>query len=85
MRTANRRGVFDSIKLTGNEISFSLMITLDGVGLARHQFSGRVRGDVIEGTVSILHEPHETTIELPWRAQRTTTSVYFAPTGVNVK
>ncbi len=85
VRTANRRGVFDAMKLTGNEISFSLMITLDGVGLARHQFSGRVRGDVIEGTVSILHEPHDTTIELPWRAQRTATSAYFAPTGVNIK
>lgn len=85
VRTANRRGVFDSMKLTGNEISFSLMITLDGVGLARHQFSGRVRGDAIEGTVSILHEPHDTTIELPWRAQRTATSAYFAPTGLSLK
>jgi len=85
VRTANRRGVFDSMKLSGNEISFSLMITLDGVGLSRHQFSGRVRGDVIEGTVNILHEPHDTTLELPWRAQRTATSGYFAPTGINVK
>ena len=86
VRTANRRGVFDSVKLSGDEITFSLMMTLDGVGLARHQFSGRVKGDVIEGTVSILHEkPHETTLELPWRAQRTATSAYFAPTGVSVK
>ena len=85
VRSSNRRGVFDAVKLTGDEISFSLMITLEGVGLARHQFSGRVKGDVIEGTVRILHEPHETTLELPWRAQRTATSAYFAPTGVSLK
>ncbi|HYH42030.1 MAG TPA: class I SAM-dependent methyltransferase [Burkholderiales bacterium] len=85
VRSSNRRGVFDAVKLTGDEITFSLMITLEGVGLARHQFSGRVNGDVIEGTVRILHEPHETTLELPWRAQRTPTSTYFAPTGVSLK
>ena len=60
MRSANRRGVLDCMKLNGDEISFSLMMTLDGVGLARHQFSGRVKGDVIEGTVRILHEPFDT-------------------------
>jgi len=85
VRSANRRGVLDPVKLNGDEITFSLMITLDGVGLARHQFSGRVKGDVMEGTVRILHEPHETTLELPWRAQRTATSAYFAPTGVGLK
>jgi len=85
VRSANRRGVFDAVKLNGDEISFSLMMTLDGVGLARHQFSGRVKGDVIEGTVRILHEPHDTTLELPWRARRASTSAYFAPTGVDMK
>jgi SAM-dependent methyltransferase len=85
VRSGNRRGVMDSMKLAGDEISFSLMITLDGVGLARHQFNGRVKGDVIEGTVRILHEPYDTAFELPWRATRTATSAYFAPTGVNVK
>jgi hypothetical protein len=85
VRTGNRRGVFDSMKLTGDEISFTLMITLEGTGFVRHQFSGRVKGDVIEGTVRILIEKPETTFELPWRATRTATSAYFAPTGVNVK
>ena len=85
VRTGERRGVFDSMKLTGDEISFTLMITLEGTGYARHQFSGRVTGDVIEGTVRILIEKPETTFELPWRARRTSTSAYFAPTGVNVK
>ena len=85
VRSGSRRGVFDATKLTGEDISFSLMITLEGVGLVRHQFSGRVKGDVIEGKVSILHEPYETAFELPWRAQRVATSSYVAPTGVNIK
>ena len=85
VRSANRRGVLDGMKLTGDEITFSLMMTLDGVGLVRHQFTGRVKGDVIEGTASIKHEPYETAIELPWRARRVANSAYFAPTGVNVK
>jgi len=85
VRSGNRRGVFDSMKLNGDEISFSLMMTLDGVGLARHQFSGRVREDVIEGTVRILHEPYNTAFELPWRAERAKTTTYFAPTGVSFK
>ena len=85
VRTGDRRGVFDSMKLKGDEISFSLMMTLEGVGLVRHQFSGRVRGDVIDGTVRILHEPYETPFELPWRAERAKTSAYFAPTGLTAK
>ena len=85
VRSGSRRGVFDSLKLNGDEVTFSLMMTLEGVGLVRHQFSGRVRGDVIEGTVRILHEPYETAFELPWRAERAKTSHYFAPTGLNAK
>jgi precorrin-6B methylase 2 len=85
VRSANRRAVLDGVKLKGDEISFSLMMTLDGVGLVRHQFSGRVRGDVIEGTVSVLHEPYEKPFEVPWRAERVKTSAYFAPTGLEAK
>jgi hypothetical protein len=85
VRIGDRRGVLDSMKLNGDQVSFSLMVTLPGVGLARHQFEGRVKGNVIEGTVKILHEPFEKPFELPWRAERVTTSAYFAPTGVNVK
>ena len=85
VRSANRRGVLDAVKVTGDAVTFSLMMTLDGVGLVRHQFSGRVQGDTIEGTARIMHEPYNETIELPWRARRVATSAYFAPTGVNVK
>jgi precorrin-6B methylase 2 len=83
VRVGNRRGLLDSMKLTGEEISFSLMMTVPGIGMTRHRFSGRVRGDVIEGTVRILHEPYEDEFELPWRAVKTSTSAYFAPTRGN--
>lgn len=85
VRTGNRRGVFDNVKLNGEEISFSLMMTLEGLGTARHQFSGKVRGDVMEGTVRILHEPFDTYFELPWRAERAKSSTYFAPTGISAR
>ena len=85
VRTGDRRSVFDSLKLAGDEISFTLMITLDGTGFARHQFSGRVKGDMIEGTVRILLEKSESAFELPWRATRTATSPYFAPTGLSAR
>jgi SAM-dependent methyltransferase len=85
VRTGNRRGVLDAMKLTGEEISFSLFATLEGVGLVRHEFHGRVKGDVIEGTARILHEPFETSYELPWRAERVRTTSYFSPTGVDAK
>jgi len=85
VRVANRRGVFDGIKLNGDHIAFSLMLTLDGVGLVRHQFEGRVQGDTIEGTVRLLREPYDQPTEVPWQAQRTQASAYFAPTGLDAK
>lgn len=85
VRSGDRRGVFDAVKLVGDELSFSLTMNVDGVGLVRHQFHGRVKGDLIEGMVSIQHEPYGEPFELPWRAERVTGSAYFAPTGVNAK
>jgi methyltransferase family protein len=85
VRVANRRGVFDGIKLNGDHIAFSLMLTLDGMGLVRHQFEGRVQGDTIEGTVRLLREPYDQPTEVPWQAQRTQASAYFAPTGLDAK
>ena len=73
------------MKLNGENISFSLMLTLDGLGLVRHQFEGRVHGDKIEGTVRLLREPYDQLTELPWHAQRTSASAYFAPTGLDAK
>jgi precorrin-6B methylase 2 len=85
VRVGNRRGVLDSMKLDGDQISFTLMLTLDGMGLVRHQFEGRVAGDAIEGTVRVLREPYDKAVEVPWRAQRASGTTYFAPTGLEAK
>lgn len=85
VRTGTRRAILDGIKVNGDAVSFSTMITLPGIGLTRHQFSGRVKGDAIEGTVQLLHEPYEVPFERPWRAVRSATSTYFAPTGIDAK
>ena len=83
VRSGSRRAQLNDVKLTGEDISFSLMLTLEGTKLIRHQFRGKVKGDVMEGTVSVLREPYEKPIELPWRAQRVAQSTYFAPTGAD--
>jgi hypothetical protein len=85
VRVGNRRGVFDSMKLDGDRLSFSLMLTLDGMGLVRHQFEGRVLGDTIEGTVRLLREPYDKAVEVAWRARRSAATTYFAPTGLEAK
>lgn len=86
VRSGNRREMLQDMKLRGEDISFTLGMTLDGIGFVRHVFRGKVRGEIIEGTVSVTLPPkHERTIELPWRATRTTTSAYFDPTGTNIQ
>lgn len=82
-RLANRRALLNDVKLQGRELSFSMLISADGAKLIRHQFAGTVRGDVIEGTVSVLREPYEKAVEIPWRAQRTRASAYLEPTGID--
>lgn len=83
VRAGNRRAVLNDVKLRGEEVSFSVLISLEGTKLIRHQFSGRVRGDVIEGTATVLHAPYDKPVELPWRAERSARSAYFAPTGMD--
>ena len=85
VRVGDRRGVLDTMKVNGDEVTFTLLMTLPGVKLARHQFHGTVKGDVIEGTVRIQHELQEEAFVLPWRAERTNSSSYFAHTGVDMK
>jgi precorrin-6B methylase 2 len=84
VRAGNRRELLQDVKLRGEDISFTLMMTLEDAGFVRHAFRGKVRGDVIVGTASVSLPPHEKTLELPWRATRTADSAYFAPTGTNV-
>ena len=85
VRVGDRRGVLDTMKVNGDEVTFTLLMTLPGVKLARHQFHGTVKGDVIEGTVRIQHELQEEAFVLPWRAERSNSSSYFAHTGVDTK
>lgn len=86
VRAGNRRELLHDVKLRGEDISFSLALTLDGVGFVRHVFEGKVRGDAIEGTASVTLPPqHDRTYQLPWRATRSATSAYFEPTGTDVK
>lgn len=86
-RMGNRRGIFREVKLRGDDITILLDMTIDGAGYARQEYQGKVRGDVIEGTVRIrlpaqADRQQEETVVLPWRAKRTPESRYFAPTGM---
>jgi Methyltransferase domain len=79
-RAGDRREVLEAMTLRGDDITFALRITLDGVGLTQHEFSGKVDGDQIVGTVK-LTPANQTAVALPLKARRTATSRYFAPTG----
>ena len=52
-RTGDRREVLESMTLRGADITFALNITLDQLGLTRHEFSGKVESDQIVGTVKV--------------------------------
>ena len=82
VRNANRRGVLEQMKLNGQNISFKLTMTVGDKSPVIHEFSGRVLGDTMEGTVSVLYKPNEQPHELPWRAVRARETTYFAPTGL---
>jgi len=82
-RAGDRREVLESPTLRGGDIAFTLAITLDGMGLTQHEFSGKVEGDQIVGTVKVT--PKEgSTQTLQWRARRVERSDYFAPTGTKM-
>ena len=87
-RIGNRRVIASDMRLRGDEVFFSLSMTVDGLGYARHEFSGRMRGDVIEGTAKVLlvsekDDDKQELVELPWRALRTARAGYLAPTGTD--
>jgi hypothetical protein len=85
VRVGIRRGIFDDVVLSGEYIAFTLTMSLEGVGSVRHRFEGRVSGDTIEGTVSVVHGAGKKPVELPWSAKRVPKSHYFAPTGLRIK
>lgn len=82
-RAGDRREVLKDVTLHGEEIVFALGITVEGLGLTRHVFTGRVRGEEMAGTVEVraANGPART---LPWRARRSERSAYFAPTGTTL-
>ena len=85
VRTGKRREVLQEVKLHGEDLSFTLAITLEGLGFARHEFRGKVRDDVIEGSVRVSL-PEDRSFEVPWRATRAATSAYLdEPTGTNIQ
>jgi hypothetical protein len=86
-RVHKRRAILDEVRLRGEHVVIRCGLTLEGVGYARHEFSGKVNGNVIEGSVRITmpgseDRSREETIVLPWKATRVPSSGYFAPTGL---
>jgi precorrin-6B methylase 2 len=80
VRAGDRREVLEGMKLRGEHLTFTLGITLDGLGLTKHEFSGTVQGDQILGDVK-LTPANQSSMTLPWRARRESRSGYFEPTG----
>ena len=83
VRAGDRREVFETMTLRGNDITCTLNITLDGLGLTRHEFRGKVNGGQIAGTVSVT-PAGQAALTLPWRARRSERSDYFGPTGTAI-
>ena len=79
-RVGDRREVLEAATLRASDITFTLNITLDQLGLTRHEFSGKVEGDQIVGTAKLTPRD-QTAVTVSWRARRTGRSDYFAPTG----
>jgi hypothetical protein len=77
VRVGKRRDLFENVKLTGDQLSFTLNIRIDGMGIVNHRFEGRVGRRVIEGKVSVRPDTEEKAVEMPWRAIRATRSRYF--------
>ena len=79
-RTGDRREVLQGMTLRGADITFALNITLDQLGLTRHEFSGKVERDQIVGTVKVT-PAGQSPLTMPWRARRSERSDYFDPTS----
>jgi precorrin-6B methylase 2 len=83
-RVGNRRESLTDVKLRGEDLSFVFDMTLTGVGRTKHEFSGKVDGDTIKGTVKVALAEGKP-MELPWTARRAARSGWFRPTGIDFK
>ena len=81
VRAGSRREVLQDTALRGDQIKFTLAITVDGLGLTQHQFEGKITGDRIEGTATVT-PLDKSPAKLTWIARRVPRSKYFAPTGL---
>ena len=79
-RVGARRETLTNLSLRGEDIAFSLAITLEDLGLTRHDFSGKVKGGAIEGTVKVT-PADRVAVTVPWSARKSDGTGYFAPTG----
>ena len=92
VRVDGRHGIFHDLKLRGEDIAFTLMMTVEGVGFVRHEFTGRVRGDTMQGVVRVTLPPktneEDEELEsavLSWEAKRSSTTAYYGPVGVDIR
>jgi len=86
VRVGHRRGLLEQPRLRGEEIAFTLEMTLAPGGLVRQSYSGRVQGSRIEGSVEVtLRDADDRRLVLPWRAARIPTTDLFRPTGLETK
>jgi len=89
VRVGKRREIFQNMILRGDSLQFTLRMTLPGFGYISLAFTGRVRGDTIDGRIDAqLPRPgsDDTTdqVSVPWRASRSKVVGYFAPTGTDL-
>lgn len=84
VRVGKRRELFENMTLKGDRLSFGLNVTVDGIGLVRHQFQGRVGTHAIDGTVKVTTDKEQEGVEIPWRAERSWGSRYFSHTGTDI-
>jgi hypothetical protein len=79
-RAGDRREVLQDATLRGPAVSFNLEITLNGLGLTKHAFSGQIVGEEIRGTATVTPASRPP-LTIPWLATRVDQSGYFAQTG----
>jgi len=87
VRVGKERRATRLFSVRGDQVKFSITIPVPGLPNQDHDFTGTVRGNVIEGTVKLRGEFDTKTnnyvySELPWRATRSPRTRYFAPTGL---
>lgn len=78
-RVGGRSVKLQNARLSGDRISFSFTAEVNGAAL-KHDFSGRVDGDVISGEVSLSGSRLQS--RLDWSARRAATKAGFVPPSI---